>query len=121
MRLFGDNAGDFNAERLKHGQGTFVWMSAPNEDDDTRVERARYEGQYFEGKRQGVGKMTFPNGDVYHGHWHQGKMHGEGTYTYKANGDIYSGAFENGLKHGQGIYEYEADQVGVLTMLVVVL
>lgn len=27
----------------------------------------RYEGQYAEGKKHGIGKMTFPNGDKYHG------------------------------------------------------
>ncbi len=27
----------------------------------------RYEGEYAEGKKSGIGKMTFPNGDKYHG------------------------------------------------------
>ena len=28
-----------------------------------------YEGQLFNGKRSGKGKMTFPNGDKYSGNW----------------------------------------------------
>jgi hypothetical protein len=28
-----------------------------------------YEGQLFNGKRSGKGKMTFPNGDKYIGNW----------------------------------------------------
>jgi hypothetical protein len=27
----------------------------------------KYEGEYAEGKKHGIGKMSFPNGDRYHG------------------------------------------------------
>ena len=107
---------EFNAERRKEGRGIFVWMTAVSEDDDARKERARYEGEYVNGKRHGNGRMVFPNGDIYHGQWTENQMHGEGTYVYKASGDIYSGSFENGRKHGEGIYEYQADQVGLINV-----
>ena len=59
-----------------------------------------------DGKRDGVGTMTYPNGDVYTGEWKESKMHGVGTYKYKASDDIYSGAYVEGLKEGAGTYEF---------------
>lgn len=44
---------------------------------------ATYEGSYVDGKKAGVGKMTYPNGDVYTGQWKNNVMEGEGTYVYK--------------------------------------
>lgn len=44
---------------------------------------AIYEGNYTDGKRAGMGKMTYPNGDEYTGEWKDNVMEGEGTYVYK--------------------------------------
>lgn len=44
---------------------------------------AIFEGNYKDGKRAGVGKMTYPNGDEYTGEWKDNAMEGEGTYIYK--------------------------------------
>lgn len=70
---------------------------------------ASYEGAYIDGVKQGLGKMTFPNGDTYHGEWKQDKMHGDGSYMY-VNGDIFSGKFDNGIRVGKGTYEFAADK-----------
>merc|ERR1711991_945252 len=78
-------------------------------EDESLVEKARYEGNYKDGLKNGYGKMVFPSGDVYEGMWVDNKMHGEGTYTYKSSGDIYSGAWEDSKKHGAGRYEFGAD------------
>jgi hypothetical protein len=124
-------AGTFDAERIKQGFGTYIWMGAGSEEDETPVEKARYEGNYKDGLKHGVGKMVFPNGNVYEGEWFENKvrvsilsrwlivltehfvallqMQGEGTYTYKKSGDIYSGGFLADKKHGQGTYEFGAD------------
>ena len=101
--------GTFDSERIKQGEGTYVWM-APGEDDEAVVEIARYEGNYENGSRNGIGKMTFPGGDTYHGEWVDGKMNGEGSYTYKKTGDIYSGTWVNNKKHGYGDYSFGADK-----------
>ena len=85
-------------------------MGATSADDDTPVEKAKYEGNYLNGQKSGVGKMTYPNGDVYEGEWVADKFNGEGTYTYKKSGDIYSGSWLNGKKHSFGRYEYEGDR-----------
>ena len=71
--------GSFSGQKLKHGRGVYMWHAAASAggDDAAAVEAAgeepappapaRYDGQYVEGKRQGLGKMIFPNGERYHG------------------------------------------------------
>ena len=39
--------------------------------------------------KEGQGKYTYGNGDVYKGQWKAGKRHGKGAYTYKENGGWY--------------------------------
>jgi len=102
--------GTFDGERIKQGDGTYVWMAPGDGDDDAVVERARYEGLYDNGSRNGLGKMTYPNGDIYHGEWVDGKMHGEGSYTYKKTGDVYSGTWVQNKKQGKGDYSFGKDK-----------
>ena len=92
--------GTFDVEKLKQGQGTYIWMGPVGGEDggDELVEKARYEGNYKNGLKDGYGKMIYPSGDVYEGMWVENNMCGEGTYTYKATGDIYSGNWENNKK-----------------------
>lgn len=103
--------GTFDVEKIKQGQGTYIWMGPVGGEDggDELVEKARYEGNYKNGLKDGYGKMVFPSGDVYEGMWVENKMCGEGTYTYKATGDIYSGSWENDKKSGAGRYEFGKD------------
>jgi len=101
--------GSFDAEKIKQGEGVYIWMGPAGGEDESLVEKARYEGNYKDGLKNGYGKMVFPSGDVYEGMWVDNKMHGEGTYTYKSSGDIYSGAWEDSKKHGAGRYEFGAD------------
>lgn len=60
--------GEFSDEKQKHGQGIFTWYTRDEEDEEAKV-MAVFEGHYRDGKRNGKGKMTFPNGDEYHGEW----------------------------------------------------
>ena len=70
---------------------------------------------------KGQGVATYPNGDVYDGHFLDGVRkreinfvqlrHGDGTYKYAAKGgeeaqDSYKGQWENNLKHGIGKQVY---------------
>jgi antitoxin component YwqK of YwqJK toxin-antitoxin module len=49
-------------------------MGPGSEEDETPVEKARYEGNYKDGLKHGVGKMVFPNGNVYEGEWFENKV-----------------------------------------------
>lgn len=63
----------------------------------------------MDGKKHGVGKVTYPTGDRYHGEWQADKKHGEGTYFY-ANGDIYSGSWQDDKRQGQGAFVFAKDR-----------
>jgi hypothetical protein len=55
-----------------------------------------YTGEFRDNQHNGVGKLTFANGDVYFGHWLEGKRHGQGI-EYASNGSIrYSGTWSEG-------------------------
>jgi len=101
--------GEFNSEKQKHGAGVYTWMKLDEESGEAK-KVACYEGQYADGKKNGLGKMTFPNGDVYHGEWKDNKFEGEGSYTYAKTKDVYSGAWVAGVKSGNGCYEYGEDK-----------
>lgn len=45
-----------------------------SEDDETLIEKARYEGNYVNGKKSGVGRIVYPNGDSYEGEWLEDKV-----------------------------------------------
>ena len=36
----------------------------------------------------GYGRLYMPNGDMYQGHWKDGKRHGEGEYHFQSRGQI---------------------------------
>jgi len=63
-----------------------------------------------EGKKQGYGKVTFPNGDTYEGNWENDQMDGLGIYTWKIGGR-YEGAFEAGKIQGAGKRSYASGNV----------
>ena len=75
-----------------------------------------YEGELSFGKRHGMGKLTFPNGNVYEGEFVRGEITGKGKYTY-ADGNVFEGDFIKGVVTGKGKftsnegYIYEGDFV----------
>ncbi len=74
------------------------------------VTGTRYVGEWQDGKKQGHGTYTWPDGDEYVGEWRDGKKHGQGTYTWP-DGDEYVGEWKNGQEHGQGTYTYADGRV----------
>ena len=52
-------------------------------------------GEYAEGVRNGEGKFTYKNGDIYEGPWKDDKRHGVGKYTF-ASGKVKNGRFDKG-------------------------
>lgn len=43
------------------------------------TQEGRYEGQTKGGVREGIGQLSWPNGDTYLGDFHNGLRHGQGT------------------------------------------
>jgi len=65
-----------------------------------------YNGEYIieKGKqiRNGKGKMTYKNGDVYDGEWKNNEKHGKGKMTYGKDGDVHK-KYKNGVYEGHWI------------------
>lgn len=89
----------------KQGSGMYeYWQHSVNGQPPN--EQKKFEGTFQEGLKTGLGMMTYRDGkSFYHGHFQDGKRHGEGTFKY-GNGDIYSGQWQKGKKHGKGTYVY---------------
>ncbi|RUS92231.1 hypothetical protein EGW08_000084, partial [Elysia chlorotica] len=117
--------GDRNEKLERHGVGKAI---LPNKDtyegsymfgkrDGHGVYRfhakaaknARYQGEYYQAKKQGMGKFIYPDGSRYEGQWVNDLKDGTGKYYY-INGDIYEGEWSKGLRHGKGRYTYAADK-----------
>ncbi|MEM8974197.1 MAG: peptidoglycan-binding protein [Pseudomonadota bacterium] len=61
-----------------------------------------FDGEYRNGRANGLGTITYSNGDRFAGHFENGKRHGEGVFAW-VGGTYYKGQFENGLRHGLGL------------------
>ena len=62
----------------------------------------RYDGEWKNDKKEGLGTLEMATGDRYDGEWLEGKKNGTGTYTF-VNNDSYEGYFQNGLRQGKNI------------------
>ena len=109
--------GEWEAGKM-HGKGTYKFY------DPVKDKYAgEYEGDFNQGLREGKGKMTYANHDVYAGAWQNDKRTGNGICWYgngdvfqgiwkfdkmvrgvfrKTNGEIYDGEINNGTYHGYG-------------------
>lgn len=66
---------------------------------------AKYEGEWKDGKKEGVGRMWWNNGDRYLGDWKNDTKDGSG-YMMWENGDIYEGSWKQDLRHGESAYYF---------------
>ena len=63
-----------------------------------------YKGEWKNGEKwrpNGLGVMTYPDGQKYVGRWEDDKRNGQGTLTYP-DGREYEGEFKRGERNGQG-------------------
>ncbi|XP_072473393.1 alsin [Notamacropus eugenii] len=79
-----------------HGRGTLKWTDGK-----------MYNGMFRNGLEDGYGEYKVPNkalnkDDHYVGYWKEGKMCGQGVYSY-ANGEVYEGCFQDNMRHGHGL------------------
>ncbi len=82
-----------------HGQGKLLYSL------NNVSNYVSYEGDWFDGEKQGKGTMIWKNGDKYVGNWKNNKQDGQGNY-YWADGSIYNGNWEDSKKNGQGVFYY---------------
>ena len=73
-------------------------------------DRQQYEGGLFCGRKEGKGKLTYANGDVYVGNWSKGLRHGNGEYIWKS-GARYSGQYFKNLREGYGTFKFPEDSM----------
>ena len=89
--------GDF-LSGIREGRGIYRYFEKGN----------KYEGEWKNNARHGIGKMLYAGIGEYHGYWENGKRHGEGVFTYEKTGDVYSGWWRFGQKNGHGTYVFKA-------------
>lgn len=58
------------------------------------------------GEREGNGRTTYANKDVYVGEFKKGHRDGKGTYRWAYFGMQYKGEYVEGLRHGKGTMWY---------------
>jgi len=92
--LFGQETGVLYLWEISSGN---VWKSFGDKDT-----QPKYKGQVENGKPNGQGTYTNPDGDMYEGEFKDGEEW-NGTYTWY-DGRKYYGEFKDGKKHGQGTY-----------------
>jgi len=71
--------GDNHKGETLYGWGKYpeiVWKGFGDKDT-----HSKYEGDVENGKPNGHGTLTSPDGDKYEGEWKDGEKHGQGTYN----------------------------------------
>ena len=86
--------------RWDDGKKGFEWKTFG--DTDTQP---KYKGEISNGKPNGTGTGTYPNGRKYVGDWKEGKLNGRGTLSL-SDGKKYEGEWKDDKKHGQGTETY---------------
>lgn len=71
-------------------------------------DKQAYEGGMFGGRKEGVGKLTFANGDIYYGQWSRGLREGQGEYIWKS-GAKYKGQYVRNMREGRGTFKFPDD------------
>ncbi|XP_006862092.1 PREDICTED: alsin [Chrysochloris asiatica] len=79
-----------------HGRGILKWPDGK-----------MYSGMFRNGLEDGYGEYRIPNKtlnkeDHFVGHWKEGKMCGQGIYSY-ASGEVFEGCFQDNMRHGHGL------------------
>ena len=79
------------------GETLYVWGEYPDwkwvESGDKET-HPKYQGQVKDGKPNGLGSLTYPDGSKYIGEYKDGEKHGIGTLTY-SDGTKFVGVFKD--------------------------
>ena len=74
----------------------------------TTPEGYKYEGEWKDGVKNGQGTETYPDGSEYIGGYKDGKYNGQGIRTL-SDGKKYEGEWKDGKRNGQGTFTYPDD------------
>ncbi len=80
--------------------GVLGWYENGDEREDTK-----FVGEIKNGKQNGEGTQTYPDGRKYVGEFKNGLLNGQGTFTW-SSGSRYVGVWKDDEKDGQGTYIY---------------
>ncbi len=69
-----------------------------------------YFGQHKLFVKEGVGKMIYFDGSVYEGIWESDRKNQSGRMQYSESGDVYVGDFIDGKRSGRGRYYQVFDE-----------
>jgi len=87
------------------------WKISSNNLREHIIGRNTYEGELKDGKRCGMGKLTYFGGGSFVGEFKDGKCwNGEGTLRLPG-GQVYDGSLKDGLFHGQGSLTYKDGRI----------
>ena len=97
--------GEWERGRM-HGQGVYYYhqddhFSSRRKEEPSEEQCSRYEGDFKENARHGVGRYVLPDGSVYEGDWRENLMSGRGTFKW-VDGSTYVGSWKDGKRHGPG-------------------
>ena len=90
--------GDDHKDKILYGRGKypFEWREFGEKETNSK-----YKGEVENGKPNGLGTMTYPDGRKYWGEFKDGKLNGQGTRT-TSYGEKYEGEWKDGLPNGKG-------------------
>ena len=92
--------------------GTYIYAKEEGGEENPAPPN-KYEGEWKENNKHGIGKMTFGNEGEYFGRFENGKRHGEGVFKYKKTKNVYSGSWKYGVKHGKGEFIFNATKMKI--------
>ena len=91
------------------GRNTKKWSGCIGTE---KYEEDVYEGEYYDGLKNGNGKYTWSDGTVYEGNWVNDVLNGNGKYTW-SDGVVYEGNWVNGDMNGYGTWTEPGEYVYV--------
>ena len=78
---------------LYRGKVNWIFWGWVKDGDEKKD--GKYFGEIKNGKPNGRGTLSIPNGDKYEGEWKDGKYNGQGTYTL-IDGNRFEGEWKDG-------------------------
>lgn len=87
------------SDYYSEGEGSVASNDKPNIDSLS----GDYSGSLYEGKKHGIGKMIYQNGNIYEGEWANDRRNGKGKQIY-IDGSTYEGEWSNDSIQGKGTW-----------------